>query len=122
MKRIRILSAGCVIVAGAAASTRASLALVDFENTPPLSTGPSIYVAVPGPQTITTTPATFTGGVVLGFATFFPAIAFATPPNVYGTADFGNKLPEQLTITMNPAFTTTEVSFSGSLLPKSAVP
>ena len=86
--------------------------MVDFENTPALSTGPSIYVAVPGPQTITTTPATFTGGVVLGFATFFPAISFATPPNVYGTADFGNGLPEKLTISVNPAFPTTEVSFA----------
>ena len=76
------------------------------------SQGPSIYVAVPGPQTIVTTPATFSGGVVLGFATFFPAIAFATAPNVYGSADFGNHLSNALTITIDPAFTTTEVSFA----------
>jgi hypothetical protein len=67
---------------------------------------------VPGPQTITTTPATLSGGVTLGFATFFPAISFATPPNVYGSADFGNHLSNELTIAINPAFTTTEVSFA----------
>lgn len=102
-----------MVVAGTAVSpAKATTALIDFETTPSLSTGPSIYVAVPGPQTITTTPATFTGGVVLGNATFFPAISFATIPNVYGTADFGNHLPEALTITMAAAFTTTEVSFA----------
>ena len=90
----------------------AATALVDFETTPGLPTGPSIYVAVPGPQTITTAPATFSGGVVLGFATFFPAISFASAPNVYGTADFGNGLARQLTIDVNPAFATTEVSFA----------
>ncbi len=93
-------------------SVQATTAVVDFENSPTLATGPSIYVAVPGPQTISSSPATFSGGVVLGFATFFPAISFATPPNVYGTADFGNGLPEQLTIDVNPAFPTTEVSFA----------
>ena len=91
---------------------RAAIATVDFETLPFLATGPSIYVAVPGPQTITTPPATFSGGVVLGFATFFPAISFATKPNVYGTANFGNGLPEQLTIDINPTFATTEVSFA----------
>lgn len=105
------ITAGLMVVAGAAPA-RASLALVDFENLPALSTGPSIYVAVPAPQTIVTSPATFTGGVVLGFATFFPAISFATTPNVYGTADFGNGLPEALNIAVNPAFATTEISFA----------
>jgi PEP-CTERM motif len=87
-------------------------ALVDFETNPALPTAPSIYVAVPGPQTIVTAPATFSGGVTLGFATFFPAISFATAPNVYGTADFGNGLARALSIDMAPAFTTTEVSFA----------
>jgi hypothetical protein len=105
--------AGLVAVAGTGISpARATTALVNFETTPPLSTGPSIYVAVPGPQTITTAPAIFSGGVVLGFATFFPAISFATPPNVYGTADFGNGLPETLSIAIDPTFSTTEVSFA----------
>ena len=107
------IAAGLIVIAATGNSpARAGTALVDFENTPSLAAGPSIYVAVPGPQTITTTPATFSGGVVLGFATFFPAISFATPPNVYGTADFGNGLPEKLTIAIDPAFATTEVSFA----------
>lgn len=91
---------------------RATIATVNFESLPVLATGPSIFVAVPSPQTITTPQATFTGGVVLGFATFFPAISFATPPNVYGTANFGNGLPEQLSIAIDPAFIATEVSFA----------
>ena len=90
----------------------AATALVDFETAPSIATGPSIYVAVPGPQTISAAPATFTGGVVLGFATFFPAISAATPPNVYGTADFGNGLSRTLSIAIDPAFATTEVSFA----------
>jgi hypothetical protein len=105
-----VVGAIVIMITGPRAS--ATTAVVDFESTPPISTGPSIYIAVPGPQTITTAPATFSGGVVLGFATFFPAIAFATPPNVYGTADFGNGLPEQLSIAIDPTFTTTEVSFA----------
>ena len=107
------ITAGLLALAGPGITpASAALALVDFETTPNLPNGPSIYVAVPGPQTITTAPAIFTGGVVLGFATFFPAISFATVPNVYGTANFGNGLPELLTITINPAFATTEVSFA----------
>ena len=94
------------------AQAQAVTALVNFETSPTLAAGPSIYVAVPAAQTIVSVPATFSGGVVLGFATFFPAISFATPPNVYGTADFGNKLARQLTIDINPQFPTTEVSFA----------
>ena len=108
-----MISFGLLTVAAAGTSpANAAVALVDFENTPSLATGPSIYVAVPGPQTITTAPATFTGGVVLGFATFFPAIAFATKPNVYGSADFGNGLSKAISISINPTFATTEVSFA----------
>ena len=112
MKLAGTVAAGVVALAGGISPAGAAVALVDFENTPNRPTGPSIYVAVPGPETIMTTPATFSGGVVLGFATFFPAIAFATVPNVYGTADFGNGLSKALTIDVNPAFTTTEVSFA----------
>ena len=107
------VTAGLAAFAGTGvAPASAATALVDFENTPSIATGPSIYVAVPGPQTIVAAPATFTGGVVLGFATFFPAIAFATKPNVYGSADFGNGLSKAITIAIDPAFTTTEVSFA----------
>ena len=90
MKLAGTVMAGWVAVAGTGMSpAHAATALVDFETNPALAAGPNIFVALPGPQTIVTAPATFTGGVVLGFATFFPAIAFATVPNVYGTADFG---------------------------------
>ena len=89
----------------------AAIAAVNFDP-PGTPLGPSVYVAAGGPQTISTTPATFTGGVVLGFATFFPAISFATAPNVYGTADFGIGLSKTLDIGVNPGFATSEVSFA----------
>jgi PEP-CTERM motif len=108
----RLVSGLAWAIAAVGAQGQTTTALVNFETTPALSQGPSIFVAVPAPQTINTAPATFSGGVVLGLATFFPAIVFATPPNVYGTADFGNGLARELTMTMNPAFTTTEVSFA----------
>jgi hypothetical protein len=75
-----------------------------------INQGPSIYVSVPEMQTINTTPATFSGGVILGLATNFPAIQFASGVNVYGTADFGNNLSNTLSISTN--LPTTEVSFA----------
>jgi hypothetical protein len=106
------ITAGLLAVAATGVLHSATIpAVVNFDP-PSVSQGPSIYIAVPGPQTIVTTPATFSGGVALGFATFFPAISFATAPNVYGTADFGNHLSTALTIAIDPAFTTTEVSFA----------
>lgn len=89
----------------------AAVALVNFDP-PGTPQGPSTYVAAGQQQTITSSPATFTGGVVLGFATFFPAITFATAPNVYGTADFGVGLGRTLNIAVDPGFATTEVSFA----------
>ena len=109
LKLTTAIAAGLMAVA--LSSHAGTIALVNFDP-PGTSQGPSIYVAVPGPQTILTTPATFSGGVVLGLATFFPAISFATSPNVYGTANFGNKLSTSLTIAIDPLFTTTEVSFA----------
>ena len=112
LKFVKAIAVGFIAIAGTGISHATTIpALVNFDP-PSVSQGPSIYIAVPGPQTITTTPATFSGGVALGFATFFPAISFATPPNVYGSADFGNHLSNALTIAINPAFTTTEVSFA----------
>jgi PEP-CTERM motif len=111
LKFASALATGLMAVAGTGVLHSATLALVNFDP-PGNSQGPSIYVAVPGPQTIATTPASFSGGVVLGFATFFPAISFATAPNVYGSADFGNHLSNALTIAIDPAFLTTEVSFA----------
>lgn len=104
------------LVAFAAASVAPafaqSTAFIDFETHPVIAQGPSIYIAVPGPQTIVTPTATFSGGVVLGLATFFPAISFASSPNVYGTADFGNGLSRTLTIDLNAANQVNQVSFA----------
>lgn len=106
------IAAAVLAIAGTGVSQASTIpAVVNFDP-PAVAMGPSIYVSVPGPQTITTAPANFSGGVVLGFATFFPAISFASPPNVYGSADFGNNLSRALSIAVNPAFATTEVSFA----------
>ena len=90
----RYLTTALATLAGAGLSPAfaQTTAFIDFESYPNIPQGPSIYIAVPAQQTITTQEATFSGGVVLGLATFFPAIAFASKPNVYGTADFGNNL------------------------------
>ena len=105
------LALASVALGGLTTAAQASTAIVDFDP-PGTAQGPSIYVAVPGPQTIDTAPAVFSGGVVLGLATFFPAIQFATGPNVYGTADFGNGLASTLSLDIKPGFITTEVSFA----------
>jgi hypothetical protein len=86
--------------------------LINFETTPVLPVGPSTFAAA-GPAQIIVVPgvATITGGVVLGNETNLPAQSFATPPNVYGTAGFGDSLSSTLTITFDPAFSVDEVSF-----------
>jgi hypothetical protein len=103
-----VLTAGLTLVSTATAST---VVVVNFETVPPEPTGPSFFG---GPEQDVTDPgvATFSGGTILGFAANFPAIVFATPPNVYGTADFGGAGDlETLTITVDPSFTATEISF-----------
>ena len=113
LKLASAVAAGLLVLAGVGSSPAGAVTgVVNFETNPSIPQGPSIYVAVPAQQTIVAPEATFTGGVVLGFATFFPAISFATVPNVYGTADFGNNLARTLTIDVNPNFTTTQVSFA----------
>jgi hypothetical protein len=101
----KTLATGSVVFAivGISPAFAQTTAFIDFENSPVIAKGPSIYVAVPAQQTIVTPEATFSGGVVLGLATFFPAIAFASSPNVYGTADFGNNLARTLTIDLHPS-------------------
>jgi len=103
--------AAAAVALEAPSPAAAAVALVNFDP-PGTPQGPSTYVAAGVQQTITTAPATFTGGVVLGFATFFPAISFATAPNVYGTADFGFSLSHTLDIAVDPTFATSEVSFA----------
>lgn len=111
---VRTLASGltALAAAGAAPVFAQTTSFIDFETHPVIAQGPSIFIAVPGPQTIVTPTATFSGGVVLGLATFFPAISFASSPNVYGTADFGNGLSRTLTIDLNPANQVNQVSFA----------
>lgn len=104
--------AGLAIASALQVVSANAVVAVNTFDPPGHAQGPSIYVAVPASETITTTEATYTGGVVLGFATFFPAISFASAPNVYGTADFGNGLARDLTISINNTFATTELSFA----------
>ena len=91
-------------------SAQAATAFINFDDLP---LGPMTFPeAMPSPQTITYPQATFSGGAILGYATYFPAQGFATAPNIYGTAWFGDNLLETMTITINPSFPTSEVSFS----------
>jgi hypothetical protein len=89
-------------------SAHAATALITFDD---LATGPDNFPDVPSPQTIVYPQATFSGGAILGNATYFLAQSFSTSPNVYGTAWFGNNLAETLTIAINSTFPTSEVSF-----------
>jgi hypothetical protein len=111
MKRTPLAHAISLACLLAASATHAATGLVTFDP-PGTPQGPSIYVAVPAMQTIVAPEATFSGGVVLGLATNFPAIQYATGPNVYGTADFGNGLSNLLRIDVTPGFAATEVSFA----------
>src|SRR5207237_5718663 len=91
-----------------AQSARAATAFITFED---LATGPSDFFSAGPAQTITYPQATFTGGVILGNPFNLPAESFATPPNIYATAWFGTNLSSTLTITINPSFSTNEISF-----------
>jgi len=54
-----------------------------------LALGPSTYLDAGAAQTLnfSSNRIEFTGGVVLGFPTAFPAVEFATEPNVYATSN-----------------------------------
>jgi PEP-CTERM motif len=95
-------------------TTTGAWATTAVENFDSLPQGPSTFAAAsPSPQTIIDAGiATFTGGVILGDATSFPAIVYATAPNVYGTAVYGANLTDLLNIAINPAFAVNEVSFA----------
>lgn len=85
--------------------------LVNFDNLPQ---GPS-YFADAGPMQTITYPgvATFSGGVVLGLASAFPANIYASNPNQYGTSSFGDaSLQNALSISIAHGFAANEVSFA----------
>lgn len=103
--------------------------IVDFEDVPPLATGPSLFGSAGPAQDITVGGATFSGGVVLGFPTNFPASPFSSPPNVYATANHpsggavgdASLLPElSVTIDSSENVTTFEgLLFNGLIQPDS---
>lgn len=73
----------------ATASAGISEFLVDFDDGP---VGPSTYAAA-GPEQILDYAfgqIQFSGGVILGFPTAFPAVDFATEPNVYASSNIGD--------------------------------
>jgi len=94
-------------------AANAGVIVVNFETVPVIPAGPSLFDEAGPMQTIIVpNVATFTGGVVLGNASNFPAESFATPPNVYATAGFGDPtLESTLSIDISASFPTTEVSF-----------
>lgn len=108
------LTENCVVIVAALAAASGAMAspitVVDFETVPALAAGPSVFGGPPETITVPNV-ATFTGGTVLGDATFFPAIIYATPPNVYGTTE-GFGYSELLVIEVSPSYTATEVSFA----------
>jgi hypothetical protein len=105
----------------------ASAIIIDFENVPSLSTGPSTFAAAGPAQDITVGGITFSGGVVLGFPTNFPAAPFSTPPNLYGTAYFPSEsfvgdgsLQSTISIVISPSLGITTVEgllFNGLTVP-----
>ena len=107
---MRVLTGVILTILGLGSTTFAGpITVVNFETVPVEPTGPSLFG---GPAQSVTDPgvATFSGGTILGDAADFPAIVFATPPNVYGTTN-GDGYSETLTISVNPAFAATEISF-----------
>lgn len=94
-----------------------TITTIDFENTPPLATGPAVFqdaglaetIDVPGVATIT-------GGVVLGLAAALPGVPGVTAPNIYATASDnvvvsgGFTLPDTITIDIAPGMVATQAS------------
>ena len=109
MKKMHLLFvAGCLLSLGGVIHAD-TVAIVNFDNLPK---GPATFGGPP--QTITPVAgvATFSGGQILGDASNFPAIIYATAPNVYGTASADGSLLNTLTISVDPSFTADEVSFA----------
>ncbi|MBL4810211.1 MAG: hypothetical protein JKY43_09190 [Phycisphaerales bacterium] len=71
------------------ASAGLSVHTVNFDSLP---LGPDTYAAAGPAQTLNfiSNQVTFSGGVILGFPTAFPAVEFATAPNVYASSNFAD--------------------------------
>jgi hypothetical protein len=121
--RPAIATAGVALLVGTA---HAAPILVDFETNPSIAAGPSTYLAAGPTQTINVPGvATFSGGVILGNATNFPAIVFASKPNSYSTASPNvaqgdPSLSSVIDIAVDPSLACNEVSlalFNGNTMP-----
>lgn len=89
-------------------------AIVNFETVPTIATGPSLFRNAGPAQTINVPGvATFSGGVVLGFPTNFPASPFSTPRLWDGRSRFyswcRSSLNSSLSVSIAPTFKTTTV-------------
>jgi hypothetical protein len=86
----RTITTALTIAAMTSAATAGlSTLTVNFDDRP---LGPSTYAAA-GPEQVLNYyggQIQFSGGVVLGFPTAFPAVEFATEPNVYASSNFGD--------------------------------
>ena len=93
-------------------------ALIDFKHNPSLLTGPSTCNSA-SVQTVTALgEASISSGYIAGNPSFFAGINYATAPNLYVTAgsysgcnNVDGNLQPAVTIAIDPAYTTTEVSF-----------
>lgn len=112
------LTAGLLAGSGLLAIAHAAPVVVDFETNPAIPVQPNTYLAAGAMQTINVPGvATFTGGVVLGNATNFPAIIFATKPNTYASASNNvaqadPSLLSTINIAIDPSFAVNEVSLA----------
>lgn len=121
MRRHFIFAAAAMLCVSSAAYAD-TVAVYNFDGLPK---GPSTFAAAGPAQTIIDTGvATFTGGVVLGNESNLPAIVYATAPNTYSTAFFGNGTVDLLKIAISSSLMVNEVSFAlfnGEIHPDSFV-
>jgi hypothetical protein len=125
--RIAKLTALVVVIVLASSYEPALALIVNFESVPTLSTGPSLFSQAGAAQTVNVNGAvTFSGGVVVGFPTNFPASPFSTPPNVYGTGSpitgADRSLSSSINMSIDPSFgakTIQGLLFNGWNLPVS---
>jgi len=113
MQKALWISLGLLLLAaiGAPNAHADTAVLINFETVPAEPAGPSVYSECTAATITVPDVASISGGCILGDANFFPALGFATPPNVYGTAGFGTTPSSTLTINISPSFTADEVSF-----------
>lgn len=79
--------------------------LVDFENAPSLPTGPHGIMPYYQMQTIIVPgKLTFTGGYVVGNPTNFPAMSYASAPNLYATVSNDHALSPNLAVDIDYSF------------------